>query len=639
MKHVTMGTAGHIDHGKTLLVRQLTGIETDRLSEEKKRGMTIELGFAAFSLSDSETISIVDVPGHEKFVKTMVAGVSGIDFVLLVIAADEGIMPQTKEHIDILSVLGISQGIIALTKTDLVDERTVQDQSQQIRSYLKDTPLRNFPILPVSSYTGEGLDLLKHEIRKQTEEIPAKEDSAIFQMPVDRVFTLSGHGTIVTGTIGRGSIRKGDVFRVFPQNRICKVRNLQVRGESVEEAYRGDRCAINVSGVDKNELSRGTLAVSENIDAFTQQIDARIQMVSESKKLSHNQRVHVHIGTKSVIARVRILEQDAIMENEKGYVQLRLEEPIGALRGDPLILRFYSPPVTIGGGEVLFHQPPHRKRFGDEVLVSLKLSENRQDHALVDHLLSERFSFMTSDQLFQILLTSKEDVERHLHLLLQEKRAVYHSANQKYMSMDVYKEITKTVKKELDAYINNREFTYQLNKQECKSRLFPHFSDKDFLALLTLLEEDQVLKNKGKTIEPYHNRQQNEMHSKKEVKLVNRIFEEDPFQVLTAKQVAAKTGLKETQVLGILKFLTGQSQFIELEPGAFTRVDSVRKVYKILVDQLEQSKSITVVDLRDAIKTNRKSAIYYLEYFDRQHVTRRKDNDRFAGPAYDNFNL
>ena len=366
-QNVIVGTSGHIDHGKTSLVRALTGTDTDRWEEEKRRGITIDLGFASLDLGDDLRIGFVDVPGHERFVKNMLAGVGGIDIVLLVVAADESVMPQTREHFEICRLLGIRHGLVALTKADAVDEEILELVKLEVDEFVSGSFLDGAPMIPVSSVTGAGITQLCQALRHVAREVEARESGELLRLPVDRVFTMKGFGTVVTGTLASGQIRVEASVEILPGRQQARVRNLEVHGESVDIARAGQRTAINLGGIAKADLERGMCLVEPSVFATTEQFDAHIELLPSAKPLKHAAPVHVHLGTAETVGRTYLLEasgrRSSLKPGESALVQLRLDNPLVAVSGDRFILRQFSPLTTIAGGIVLHpHAVRHRKK-------------------------------------------------------------------------------------------------------------------------------------------------------------------------------------------------------------------------------------------------------------------------------------
>ena len=375
MKNIIIGTAGHVDHGKTTLIKALSGIDTDRLEEEKKRGITIELGFAHIPNDAGYNIGVIDVPGHEKFIKHMLAGIGGIDFVLFVVAADEGIMPQTREHFEILQSLGIDDGIIAVTKTDMVEADWLEMLLEEVDDYFKGSFLEGKPVIPVSGVTGEGIEELKARIiGKCDRKNRRREEKELFRLPVDRVFTMQGFGTVVTGTLMDGVVRTGQDVMIYPKGVRAKVRGIQTYGRDTDIAVAGQRTAINLSGVSREDIDRGDVIAYPDAVTVTNMIDAEISMFSSADRVVlNNSRVHLYCGSDEVLCKVILLDRDAVSAGETCYAQLRLEEPAAVRRGDRFIIRFYSPIITVGGGRMLDVKPAKHKRNRPEVLAGMEV--------------------------------------------------------------------------------------------------------------------------------------------------------------------------------------------------------------------------------------------------------------------------
>lgn len=375
MKNIIIGTAGHVDHGKTTLIKALSGIDTDRLEEEKKRGITIELGFAHIPNDAGYNIGVIDVPGHEKFIKHMLAGIGGIDFVLFVVAADEGIMPQTREHFEILNSLGINDGIIAVTKTDMVEEEWLEMVLEEVDDYFKGSFLEGKPVIPVSAATGEGIEELKKEIiAKCDRENKRREEKELFRLPVDRVFTMQGFGTVVTGTLMDGNVKVGDNVIIYPEGTKAKVRGIQTYGKETDVALAGQRTAINLTGVSKEDISRGDIVAYPDAVTVTSMIDTELTIFSSTDRvILNNSRVHLYCGSDEVLCKVILLDRDSLSAGETAYAQLRLEEPAAVRRGDRFIIRFYSPIITVGGGCIIDTLPAKHKRNKPEILAGMEV--------------------------------------------------------------------------------------------------------------------------------------------------------------------------------------------------------------------------------------------------------------------------
>ena len=391
MEHIIVGTAGHVDHGKTELTARLTGVNTDRLPEEKKRGMTIELGFVPLDLDNGLRLGLIDVPGHERFVKNMLAGAAGMDMVMLIVAADEGVMPQTVEHMNIINLLGIDKGVVVITKKDLVDEEWLGLVQEQVEELIAPTSLKDAPIVACSSVTGEGIAELRKVLEQVASSVKPKTASGYARLPIDRVFSKAGFGTVVTGTLWMGKLHPGDTVQIWPLGREARIRSLQVHGQSVGEAVAGQRTAVNLSGVEQDEAPRGGWLAAPGLLRESYRLDVALRLLPDAKPLPQRCRIRVHHGTAEALARVSLLDREELQSGESCYCQLVLEEPLPPLRGDKLILRSYSPMYTIGGATVLDANPPRHKRYREDVLAEMEhKSSGDAGSALLDVLLQEK---------------------------------------------------------------------------------------------------------------------------------------------------------------------------------------------------------------------------------------------------------
>ena len=643
MKHVTMGTAGHIDHGKTTLVKALTGVDTDRLSEEKKRGITIELGFAPLILPSGIRVSIVDVPGHEKFLKTMVAGVSGIDFALFVVAADEGVMPQTKEHLDVLHVLGIEKGIVALTKADLVEQDEIPKRIQEIQELLQGTSLKGSAIIPVSVLNGRGINSLIEAIDSIASIIIDQPAHGLFRMPVDRIFTMDGHGTVVTGTIIGGKVTKGDQVEILPEGIVAKVRNIQVHNESVDQGIIGDRCAINLSRIEKKEIERGSVITQLNSMKISTLLDVSLMTVKGVDTIHHNQRVHVHLGTKEVLGRIRLLETDSLEENSVGYAQLRLEEPLVAQRGDRFIIRAYSPLITLGGGTVLWSQTDHRKRFETGQMEELeKLSQGDLKDLLLYRLEEEPRLFTIRE--LQEIASSRDEINKDmpidsntansLEALLVEGRIGYLDDAGKYFGNIHEANWEGLIVKELENIYKKYPYRYQLSKEEIKSKIFPTWNLKDVSALLKRLSVTRSLQLDGSYVSEKIGEQRGKIYDTPKVRKVEGYLMGNMMVASSVPLISEDLGIPLEETKEIMGFLEAVKVVKPLGDGIFIHQKGLQKGQQVLRDILDKEGEITVAQYRDSLGSGRKTAIALLEYFDKMQVTIRYEMIRKPSTRY-----
>ena len=503
MKNIIIGTAGHVDHGKTTLIKALSGIDTDRLIEEKKRGITIELGFAHIPNDAGYNIGVIDVPGHEKFIKHMLAGIGGIDFVLFVVAADEGIMPQTREHFEILDSLGIDDGIIAVTKTDMVEEEWLEMLLEEVDEYFKGTFLEGKPVIPVSAATGEGIGELRTEIISKCDR-PNKrrEEKELFRLPVDRVFTMQGFGTVVTGTLMDGSVRVGDDVIIYPEGSKAKVRGIQTYGKDTDTALAGQRTAINLSGVSKEDSDRGDIVAYPDAVTVTSMIDAELSMFSSADKVVlNNSRVHLYCGSDEVLCKVILLDRDTLSAGETAYAQLRLEEPAAVRRGDRFIIRFYSPVITVGGGRIIDALPAKHKRNRPAILEGMDVLSHGSAGEIIYAKACERRFVRQKELASELSLPGHEMAEAVENgisagslVVLPDDTIV---SDSKYMRL---KEDTENI---INAYHAVNPLAEGIPRQELLSRMKENwFTDDDKLvqAVLKYLTAQEFIEDRGKNV-------------------------------------------------------------------------------------------------------------------------------------------
>lgn len=642
MKNVVMGTAGHIDHGKTALVKKLTDIDTDRLEEEKRRGMTIELGFAPLKLPSGNVISIVDVPGHEKFIKTMVSGVTGIDFVMLVIAADEGIMPQTREHIDILSLLNVKSGVIALTKIDLVDDAWLKMVKEDIEKELKGTFFEKCDIVPVSAITGEGIEILLKKLEELSSAAATTEPQEFFRMPIDRVFTIQGHGTVITGTNIGGKISKGESVSILPPQITTKIREIQVHNKKSETAYAGQRCAINISGIEKSEIKRGYVVTNEMWIHPINVADALLYTIKGNFFVKNNQRVHVNIGTKEVLARITIIGEDKITGGSKGYIQLRFEEPVVALRGDRFIVREFSPVVTLGGGIILSHITVNRRRFKEENIEALKIAEAGDMKALINMAMKSLKRPLSEDEIWHIVLGKRSEVTKTISEEINSKEIIALKSTNKYMNLYLSNDYLKKVDYVFNDLYKKYPFRFEIDKEELKSKIFNDLDIKDSIDILNyyiennilILEKNKIRKNDDKII--------NNILKMKETKFIEEIILQYGLNIKTIDQIRKEVLANPNKSLinnydDILNFLIRIDKIINLGNDIVIHRDILQESVNKIRDIFSNEKTMSAVFLRDYLNCSRKAAISILEYLDILGVTERQNDVRQPGVHYKDY--
>lgn len=631
MKNIIIGTAGHIDHGKTTLIKALTGRNTDRWEEEQRRGITIDLGFTYFDLKSGDRVGIIDVPGHEKFINNMVAGVVGMDLVMLVIAADEGIMPQTKEHVDILGLLGIEKSIIVLNKCDLVDEEWLELVEEEVKEELEGTFLENAPVMKVSAATGQGIEELKDMIEHLTaDEVVQKDTHTIPRLPIDRAFSMSGFGTVITGTLLAGSITKEDTLEMYPIGKECKIRSIQVHGQPVDRCYAGQRVAINLSNVKKSEIKRGCVLAPPNNMENTMMLDVKMNILPSSMRiLTNHARLHLFTGTSEVLCRAILLDKEELGPGESGYVQLRLEEEIAVRRGDKFIVRFYSPMETIGGGVVLEPNPTKKKRFQADTIEELKRKESGSSEDIIDmHIQNCKDSMMTIAELAKITALSADEVAQDVETLEKQGTIkVFHMKKDSYTWHTVNDKVfQEELTEKLSAYHAQHPYRYGMQKAEIHNTFLKKVKPTVFDLYVDNLVEEGVIKRHNEFLSmPAHEIQKDALYEKTEKKLLD-IFEKSGLDFPRLSEV--DMGDIEPEVIDdILLLLMEEGKIIKLGEELYTLTEYIEKSKRIIQNLLKEKDLITMGEIRDALETSRKNAKLIVEYMDSIKVTKRNGTE------------
>lgn len=638
MKHVIIGTAGHIDHGKSSLIKALTNIETDRLKEEKARGITIELGFAYFDLPSGRRAGIVDVPGHERFIKNMLAGATGIDVVILVVAADEGIMPQTIEHLNILSLLQTKKGIVAVTKTDMVDREWLELVLEDIASRLQGTFLEDAPIVPVSSVTGEGLPQLVKIIDELTAEVESRDVHLPFRYPIDRVFSKTGFGTVVTGTLISGQVRVGDTVEVYPQNLEARVRSLQVHGQKVETAYAGQRVAMNLAGVQVSDLERGNVLAAPGLLRPSLMLDCRLELLADAEKpLANRERLRLYTGTSEVLCRVVLLDAEFLFPGETALAQLRLEEPVAVLTGDRFVVRTYSPMYTVGGGTILDAHPKKRRRFRAEGIQELKLRESGGDLQILNQtLLNYSDQFPTESELFRLAGRPAEQLSDALETLQEEDLAlsVVVEGATHYLHAEYLQRLAQRAREAVETYQKRFPLRPGMPKEELRSRIGRQASPKLFNSLITLIASEASLESRGGVVAtqdwqvvfagPYARMRER----------VLELLQASPQAPPDVNDLATQLNEPSERVVELLAAMERKGEIVRVSPELTFLKETVDEVRQLVVSWIREKGSITLADLRTALDTSRKFALPLLEYLDAEKVTKREGEGRVLHPQY-----
>ena len=631
MKNIIIGTAGHIDHGKTTVIKALTGRNTDRWEEEQRRGITIDLGFTYFDLKSGDRVGIIDVPGHEKFINNMVAGVVGMDLVMLVIAADEGIMPQTREHVDILGLLGIEKSIIVLNKCDLVDEEWLELVEEEVKEELAGTFLDNAPVMKVSAATGQGIPELKDMIEHLTaDEVVQKDTNTIPRLPIDRAFSMSGFGTVITGTLLAGSITKEDTLEMYPIGKECKIRSIQVHGQPVDRCYAGQRVAINLSNIKKSEIKRGCVLAPPNNMKNTMMLDVKMNILPSSMRiLTNHARLHLFTGTSEVLCRAVLLDKEEIGPGESGYVQLRLEEEIALRRGDKFIVRFYSPMETIGGGVVLEPNPTKKKRFQEETIEELKRKESGSSEDIIDmHIHNCKDSMMTIAELAKMTALSVDEVTQDVESLekqgmikvfhMKKDSYTWHSSNDKAFQQELTEKLSE--------YHATHPYRYGMQKAEIHNTFLKKVKPTVFDLYVDKLVEEGIIKRHNEFLSmPEHEIRKDALYEKTETLLLHT-FEKAGLDFPKVSEVDLG-GIDPGVVEDILLLLVEENKIIKLGEELYTLTSYVEKAKEIVLELLSQKDLITMGEIRDALETSRKNAKLLVEYMDSIKVTKRNGTE------------
>ena len=633
MNQIILGTAGHIDHGKTSLIRALTGIETDRLKEEKERGITIELGFASFTLPTGEVIGIVDVPGHEKFIKNMVAGASGIDLVVMTIAADEGVMPQTREHMEICTLMGIKYGFIAMTKIDMVDDELMELAEEDIKEFTTGTFLENAPVVPVSSVTGQGLDVFVTTLNKICHDIPKRPFSPVFRLPVDRVFSMKGFGTVITGTLVSGKINVGENIMIFPSRISSKVRGIQVHGKSVEEVSAGTRTAVNFQGLDRESINRGDVLSTPDTLKPSYMVDAEFYFLENNPKPAKARtRIRFHSGTSQIIGYLVLLDREELAPGEKACVQFRLESPVCCIKGDRFVIRSYSPVRTIGGGQILNPVAKKHKMFNKDIIQGLNsLLEIDDEHSLPFFVEQGGFSGVSFKDLRIMTNISDKKLESYLQKMLASRKIVLIDKEKRlYIHSKAVESLSEEIISHLETYHSANPLKEGMPKQELKSKLkqLKNKEPKIFNIVLARLVKD------GKIVQEENNVRLagHEVALKVDLqdikKKITTIYKKSGLTPPFFRNICKDLEVDEKTALSVLHILIDEKAIVKTKDDLYFDSTAIEDIQKKLVKFIESKGEITTPEFKDMTKISRKFVIPLIEYFDSINLTIRVGDTR-----------
>lgn len=628
---VIFGTAGHIDHGKSSLIKALTNTDPDRLKEEKQRGITIELGFAFLN----EKIAFIDVPGHEKFVRHMVAGAATIDYAILVIASDDGIMPQTREHLDIINLLGVSDGMVVLTKADMVEEEWIEMVKEEVSELLIGTALENAGIFVVDSLSGFGLDEVRRAIIKMASTKKIHGGSGLFRMPIDRVFTVKGFGTVVTGSVLSGSISVGEQVDVLPRHRDIRVKGIQSQGDSLQNVIAGQRAAINLHGLSVGDIDRGDVLVSPGQLEPTSFIDAKLSVLSSSPApLKHRQRIRFHIGCAEIFARVVLLMGTEMQPGEEGFVQLHLESPTVAQRLDKFVIRRYSPQITIGGGGILDSHPPRHKRNHEDVIDALTNLASNDDKGLVLTALSKS-PFVNLDELSVLLSKTREETDKIVEDLLLSEDIISFETSKTilYCSSEQFERQFEKIKDVLQEYHQKNPLRAGIRQGD----LVPKIRDKSLPKAATNLLIEKCLflgviyRPGGDLLALKDFRVKLTKAQKRKSEELLKTINEGGLKPDSPEEIAIALDLNSSELKELLTYLLDIESMICLDKKIFFSIDSINEAKKVLADMFENKAELTVSEIKDGLLTSRKFALPLVTYFDDKGYTIRQGDIRIKG--------
>ena len=627
MKSVIVGTAGHIDHGKTALVKALTGIDADRLEEEKRRGITIDIGFAHLELpapsGEKIRLGFVDVPGHERFVRNMLAGIGGIDLVLLVIAADESVKPQTREHFDICRLLSVKRGITVLTKADMVDSETLDVVRMEVEEFVKGSFLEGAPIIPVSALKGTGLDALKQALVAATGEISVKDSQALARLPIDRVFTMKGFGTVVTGTLVAGTIRKEEELELFPTGKKVRVRGIQVHGSTADKAVAGERTALNLASVTTEELARGMMLAPAETFHATSRIDTRLSLLGSAKPLKDGARVHFHAYTMEAIAEVRLFDTKQLKPGDEQCVQLRLTEPTLLLPGDRFILRQFSPVITIGGGVVLENTPPRRKGNRESYLDLLKtLMGTGVAESLTARVTAQGARGLNLAE--AVARTGRRGSE--IAALLPKMTGIVRIGDHLIhrLAIDM---LRKALVNAMDGFHKQNPLVAGISKEELRGR-FPEIAPVVFEQLfqeelraerVQLAGELVRLPGRGVVMKD------DEAESKK---IIETAFSSAGLKVPALYEVLGGLKVDKVRAQKIVTLLLRDKVLVKISGDLVFHQSALQELRRQIASYKTKAPKIDVAAFKEMTGVSRKYAIPLLEYLDRERVTRRVGDAR-----------
>jgi len=631
LKQIILGTAGHIDHGKTSLIKAVSGIDTDRLKEEKRRGITIELGFAALDLPDGQHVGIVDVPGHEKFVKNMVAGATGIDIVAMVIAADEGVMPQTREHMEICTLLGVQHGFVVMTKTDMVDEEWLELAIDDIQTFTQDSFLEGQPIVPVSSVTGDGIPQFVETLQAICAAVPERKQTGLFRLPVDRVFTMKGFGTVITGSLVSGKIAVGETIMIYPSLIKSKVRGIQVHNQSVNEALAGQRTAINFQGLDMTAVNRGDVLARPDSLSPSYMADLSFQYLSSAAKpLKSRTRIRFHTGTSEIMGNLILLDREELAPGDAAAVQVRLDTPVTLVKEDRYVIRSYSPVRTIGGGQILNPIPTKHKRFRTEITDALNaLATMPPEEVIGFHARQAGFRGTEHNELRLVTNLPDKKLDTATSALLSRRDLIMVDRERRlYVHADTYAYLRQMVLDQLGTYHAQNPLKAGMPREELRSKFPAHIHPKLAPQVLNQMAKNEELATEEDTIRlPAHRVSLAVDQSQLKEKIV-QAYQKGGITPPYFKDICQSLEVEARDARDVLQLLVEENQLAKVKEGLYFQRRVIDELKERLVTFLRDKGAITTPEFKDMTGASRKFVIPLAEYFDANNVTIRVGDTR-----------
>jgi selenocysteine-specific elongation factor len=626
VKQIILGTAGHIDHGKTSLIKAVTGTDTDRLKEEKERGITIELGFASLDLPSGQHLGIVDVPGHEKFVKNMVAGATGIDIVAMVIAADEGVMPQTREHMEICTLLGVKHGLVVLTKIDMVDEEWLELVREDVRDFTRGTFLEGSPMVAVSSLKGDGIPDFVDQLDELSQQVPQREPSSIFRLPIDRVFTMKGFGTVITGTLISGSINDGASIMVYPQGITSRIRGIQVHNQSVGSAEAGMRTAINFQGLEKAAIQRGEVLSNPDALKSSYMVDVDLNfLASNPKPIKNRTLVRFHTGTSEILGNLILLDREELSPGDSAVAQLRLNSPVTLIKEDRFVIRSYSPVRTVGGGEVLNPIPKKHKQFHAATIEGLKRLSNRSPEEIISHHVRESgFAGLAFSDLRIMTNVPDRQLENILQGQLSKKTVIQSDKeNRTYIHNDTLEQLKTDMETYLVDYHKSFPLKTGMPKEELKTKFPVTLAPKLFnLTLNLMIKTDQIVQEENTVRLATHTISLGADQADVKDKILNTYLDSG-LQPPYFKALSKDLNIGPASSKEVLMHLVEEGHLVKTKEDLYFHASAIEDLKKKLVEFLENNGEITTPQFKEMTGVSRKFVIPLAEFFDAKNVTLR----------------